>query len=78
MILDIINGKFFYLFVGASAIVGYAMMTLFLNWSMGVTWSRDIWPQIKGGNYAVAIYFAAVRLGTCLLIAGAILAGAIL
>jgi hypothetical protein len=74
--IDLIYSKFFFLFTGLAAFVLYVSMTRFLNWSIGVSWSRDIWPGIKDDPQAVAKYFGLVRLTTALLIAAGMLAGA--
>lgn len=76
LILDVIYGKFFFLFTAAAALVGYYGMTLFLNWSCGVKWSRDIWPRIKNDPRAVADYFRTVRVVTALLIVAGMWTGA--
>lgn len=75
-VLDVVYGKFFFLLTGLAAFIGYVGMTRFLNWSCGVSWSRDIWPRIKDDPQAVADYFRTVRFVTALLIVAGMWTGA--
>jgi hypothetical protein len=77
MIIEFLVSKFFFLVMLAAAFGAYIGMTRFHNWSIGLGWSKDIWPAIKDDPRAVSDYFRTVRLGMWIGIGLAILAGAI-
>jgi hypothetical protein len=77
MLIEFLVSKFFFLVILAAAFGAYVGMTRFHNWSIGLGWSIDIWPAIKNDPRAVADYFRTVRLGFCIIIGLALLAGAI-
>jgi len=78
MLIDFLTSRFFFLLIVFVAIAGYIGMVRFHLWSIGLRWSRDVWPEIRKSALAVAVYFGLVRLGFCLLIGFALLAGAII
>lgn len=67
-------------FTSAAMRLGFACIAIAAQWwlvralnlSRGVTWSGDIWPQLKAGNQAVAIVQAATWLGIAILLAAAL------
>lgn len=77
MLIEFLTSKFFWVATLAGAFAAYVGLTRFHNWSIGLEWSKDIWPAIKSDPRAVADYFRTVRLGFCIVIGLAILAGAI-
>lgn len=76
--LEFLVSRFFFLLfwaLGVGALIGFVYWA---NWTIGIKWSRDVWPVIKNDPQAMATHFGwrffaiAVFVGL-LAIAGAII-----
>lgn len=77
MIIEFLTSRFSYLIDGAIGIVAFVMIIRYANWTIGIRWTKDVWPRIKDDPKAVSDYFRTRVLAIALLMAGIAIAGAI-
>lgn len=75
MLIEFLTSKFFFVVVMIAVPVGFVLMVKYMNKSIGLDFTNDVWKVIKTDPMATALYFGVRLIAVALLCGFAILAG---
>ena len=77
MIIEFLTSRFSYILDGGLGIILFLGLIYLSNWSIGIFWSRDVWPAIKNDPNALARYFGWRLIALAIVVGLLAIAGAI-